>query len=245
MIGERIKRYGLTACLGSGLSLLLMPAGVWARPTLEVSMTLGLSVNPDYWYVVALSSAARSGPRANLTDPNVDIVGDEEAFVSDWDYLIRVKPLNDESVFQATLEEEGSTEQDFLTGFNEVRLRETSRPQDTIELVIDLEELARLNPEEEDIHVSLMTIESPFVLDPEETGLALDAVAGDRPHFYELSLSDIKRVQVIDPQRQETLRRSRQMISEERVSVIDSIEASSLAVLAANILTFDLELVER
>lgn len=232
-------------CLGSGLFSGAMPVTSWARAVLEVTMTMGLSVSPDYYYVVALSSDSRSGPRANLTDPDVTLTGDEPAFVSEWDYLIRVKPLNDESVLQATIQEEGQPEADFLIGFNEVRLSETTRPRDTINIQVDLQDLTRLNPEENDIHVGLLTIESPFLLDPEETSLALDAVTGDFPNYFPLSLSDIRRAQVTDPQQQETLRRSRQMIGDQEVSVVESIEASSLGILAANILTFDLELVDR
>lgn len=244
-IGSGMRGWTLAACVGAGVSLIGMPMA-WARPMLQVSMTLGLSVSSEYWYVVALSSAARSGPRVYLTDTDEEIVGGEETFVGEWDYLIRVKPLGDETGgVQATIEETGSVEQDFLTEFNEARLSRTTHPQDTITMQIDLEGLTRLNPEEEDIHVSLITVESPFGEDPEQTRLALDTVVGDAPNYYQLSLSNIRRVQVLDPERQETVRRSREMIQEEEVSVIDSIEGSSLGILAANILTFDLELADR
>ncbi len=249
----RIGGWSLATCLGTGLSLLWTPLA-WARPVLQLSMTVGLSVSPDYWYVVALSSAARSGPQVNLVEladadteegeTGEEILGGQGLFVREWDYLIRVKPLDQESGFQATIEEEGSTEQEFLSEFNEVRLSRTTQPQDTITMQIDLEGLTRLNPEGEDIHVSLITVKAPSAEDPQQTRLALDTVVGDAPNYYQLSLSNIRRVQVLDPERQETVRRSREMIREEEVSVIDSIEGSSLGILAANILTFDLELMD-
>lgn len=223
--------------------MLALPA--WARPFLTVNMTVGLSVSPDYWYIVALSKEGSSGPTANLIDPNVTVSGSELSFVKDWDYLIRVKPLNDESVLQATIEKFGETEQDFATGFNEVSLSKTTRDQDTINLVVDVSALSDLNAVDQDIHVSLLTIKAPFRVDTEETSLAIDATRGSFPNYYPLSLSDQKQVLVDDPQRQETIRRSRELISEGGGNLSANIEGSTLEVLAANILTFNLQLEDR
>ncbi|NJK61748.1 MAG: hypothetical protein HC921_02830 [Synechococcaceae cyanobacterium SM2_3_1] len=223
----------------------------WARVFLEVTMRLGLSVNQDYWYVIALSSSSgsnSSGPTANLTDPNITVGTNDQEFVQDWDYLIRVKPLNEEAVLQATIQEPGGPEVDFITGFNDVRVENGERDQDTITLSIDLDELSNLNAVEEDVQVSLITIKAPFRVDPEETNLAIDAVRGNVPNYYRLSLTNQRQVLVEDAQRQETLRRSRELITRDdigNVTAADSIEGSALGILAANILTFNLELVER
>lgn len=227
------------------LSPLISLEAAWARPFLEIKMTMGLSVNPDYHYIVALSREGSSGPRANLINPEVAVQPGQNSFVEGWDYLIRVKPLNDESVLQATRQEPGQEEVDFLTGFNEVTLSKTTREQDTVNLVIDLSELSNLDPVNQDIQVALLTIKAPFRLDPEETNLTIDASRGTTPHYYNLSLSDQKTVEIEDPQRQETVRRSRDLISSENVSVSESIEGSALGILSANILTFQMELEDR
>ncbi|MDX2270411.1 MAG: hypothetical protein NW237_00460 [Cyanobacteriota bacterium] len=227
-----------------------LPDMAWARPVLNVSMTLGLSVSADYWYVVAISSASQSGPRANLVDPNVSTSGDAVTFVSGWDHLIRVKPLNnEEALVQSTIETSGSPEREFASGFNEVNLSKTTRERDTINLVIDLEDLGGLDPVNSDIHVALLTINAPFRVDVEETSLALDATKGISPHYYRLSLSDQRQVLVDDPQRQETVRRSRELIENNNAGGVRDVgalvEGGSLGILAANILTFSLELTER
>jgi hypothetical protein len=252
---SQIQSLFLNPSVGLGVSTLLLVLG-WGQPALarvflEVTMRLGLSVNQDYWYVIALSSSSGSnsgGPTANLTDPNITVGANEVEFVQDWDYLIRVKPLNEEAVLQATIQEPGGPEVDFITGFNEVRLQDGDRDQDTITLSIDLDDLTDLNAVEEDVQVSLLTIKAPFRVDAEETNLAIDAVRGNVPHYYRLSLSNQRQVLVEDPQRQETLRRSRELITRDdigNVTAADSIEGSALGILAANILTFNLELVER
>jgi hypothetical protein len=217
----------------------------WARPFLEVTMTMGLSVSPDYHYIVAISREGSSGPRANLINPEISIQPGQNSFVDGWDYLIRVKPLNDESVLQATRQEPGQEEVDFLTGFNEVTLTKTTREQDTINWVIDLSEFPNLDPVNQDIQVALLTTKAPFRLDPEETHLTIDATRGTTPHYYRLSLSDQKTVEIKDPQRQETVRRSRDLIGSENVTVRDSIEGGALGILSANILTFQMELEDR
>lgn len=236
----------VVSAVGVTLAQIVIGPEVLARPTLEVEMRVGLSINPNYWYILALSSNDRSGPRANITNPDVSLMGNEVAFVSDWDYIIRIKPIDSEGLIQATVEEEGGTEQDFLTGFNEARIRSDVRDYDTISLVVDLEELTRLNADEEEIHVGLVTIESPFVIDPEETNIALDATSGDRPNFHILDFEGRERITEDDPQLQRTLRRSRQMLSDSNTNAsLQSIGAADLAVLAANIVAFDLHLIQR
>ncbi len=219
----------------------------WARPFLDVTMTMGLPINPNYWYVVALSAGGRSGPQINLTDPNVTLGTDDVPYVRDWDYLITVKPISEDDLFQATLQRPGEPEADFVRGFNDVRISNTTRDRDTINLEIDLSELEDLDPVNGDVQVSLLTIRADINVAPEETNLALDGTRGSFPNYYRLSLDDQRQVEVVDPQRQETLRRSRELISAQdlNISVVESIEAGALSILAANILTFDLEVVDR
>ncbi len=243
----RLLTHASLAVVG-GISLALVATPAWARVYLDIQMTMGLSVNPDYWYVVALSQGGSPGPRANLTDPNVTLGVDDVAFVEDWDYLIRVQLLNDEGVLRATIQEPGFPEEDFLVGFNELDLDTLTREDDTIRLSIDLDSLDNLDARNDDVQVSLITIESPFLLEADETNIALDSVRGDFPNYYRMSLDDNSRIVVDDPKRQETLRRSRQLLNDEDIQDVvasSSIEASSLGILAANILTFELEVVDR
>ncbi len=242
------RSWGVAGILAS-LMLVTTPTAVWAqsRAVLEIEMTMGLSVSPDYWYVVALSSSDRSGPRVNLVDQNIATTGGSEVeFVREWDYLIRIKPL-EEGVLQSTIERFGEPEQEFATGFNEVSLDTVTRDQDTIQLTIDLSEFEEIDAIEDDVHVTLLTIKAPFRVDPEETNLAIDATRGTSPNYYPLSITDQRQVVVDDPQRQETLRRSRELIDsdQEEGGVGALIEGSSLEILAANILIFNMELTER
>jgi len=223
---------------------------VWARPVLVVSMRLAQSVNPKFWYVVALSRGGSPGPTANLVDPNVRVGSGEVTFVRGWDYLIRVKPLPSPEkggLLQATIQAQGSVEQEFSQGFNEVTLRQTNRPNDTLALTIDLQPLTLLDPVNQDIHVSLLTIRDPFTLAADVTNLAIDATRGELPHYYRLSLSNQREVLVEDPRRNETLRRSRELITQASGQGLTTanIEGSSLEILAANILTFSLKLEDR
>jgi hypothetical protein len=232
----------LSAIWAGGQSL---PA--WARPFLDARMTMGLPISPDYWYVVALSRGGSGGPRANLVDPNLTLGADDVGFVQDWDYLVIIKPISDDDLFQATLRRRGQPETDFIRGFNDVRISRTTRDRDTINLEIDLTELEQLDPTNGDVQVALLTTRAEFNVAPEETNLALDATRGTFPNYYRLSLSDQRQVLVEDPQRQETVRRSRELIAEQdlNISVVESIEAGALGILAANILTFSLEIVDR
>jgi len=223
---------------------------VWARPVLVVSMRLAQSVNPKFWYVVALSRGGSPGPTANLVDPNVRVGSGEVTFVRGWDYLIRVKPLpstEQGGLLQATLQAQGSVEQEFNQGFNEITLRQTNRPNDTLALTIDLQPLTLLDPVNQDIHVSLLTIRDPLTLAADVTNLAIDATRGELPHYYRLSLSNQREVLVEDPRRNETLRRSRELITQASGQGLTTanIEGSSLEILAANILTFSLKLEDR
>ncbi|MEN9219251.1 MAG: hypothetical protein Q6K99_03135 [Thermostichales cyanobacterium BF4_bins_65] len=237
--------------LAAGLLLWMVGGGaVWARPVLLVSMRLAQSVSPKFWYVVALSRAGSPGPTANLVDPNVRLGPDEVAFVRGWDYLIRVKPLAGDQqglLLQATIQAQGSIEQEFSQGFNEVSLRQTNRPNDTLSLTIDLQPLTLLDPVNQDIHVSLLTIRDPLTLAPDVTNLAIDATRGELPHYYRLSLGNQRQVLVEDPRRNETLRRSRELITQNAGQGLTTanIEGSSLEILAANILTFSLRLEDR
>jgi len=230
--------------------ILALGGGAWARPVLLVSMRLAQSVNPKFWYVVAISRNGSAGPTANLVDPNVRVNIGEVAFVRGWDYLIRVKPLPSEQqggLLQTTLQAQGSLEQEFSQGFNEVTLRQTNRPNDTLALTIDLQPLTLLDPTNQDIHVSLLTIPDPFTLAADVTHLAIDATRGELPHYYRLSLSNQREVLVEDPRRNETLRRSRELITQSSGQGLTTanIEGSSLDILAANILTFSLKLEDR
>jgi hypothetical protein len=171
----------------------------------------------------------------------------EYTFVRDWDYLIRVTPLNDESVLQSTIQRFGEPEREFAVGFNEVRVDRLSRDQDTLNFQIDISELEGLDGQDQDIQVALLTARAPFRVASEETNLAIDATRGDLPNYYRLSLSNQRQVIVDDPQRQETVRRSRELIQtgSGAATTRDIIEGGALEILAANILTFDLRLVDR
>ncbi len=230
-----------------GSLMALMPATAWARVFLDVTMTLGLSVSPDYWYIIAISRDGSLGPTANLTDPNIALGVDDVAFVENWDYLIRIKPAGEDVVLDATIQEPGGVEDNFISGFNSLDLIDEFRGRDTIQVSIDLEELDNLDAVDQDIQVALLTIDSPFLLEPDETNLALDATRGDVPHYYRLSLSETREIRVDDPQRQETILRSRQLLTERDLDIglSDSIEATSLGILAANLLTFSLRIDDR
>lgn len=237
----------LWSCFG-GIAIATLSAAVaWARPVLEVRMTLGLPISSNYWYMVALSRAGSPGPTANLVDPNVSVGPNEYAFVRNWDYLIRVTPLNDESVLQSTIQRFGEPEREFAVGFNEVRVDRLIRDRDTLNFQIDISELEGLDGQEQDIQVALLTARAPFRVASEETNLAIDATRGDLPNFYRLSLSNQRQVIVDDPQRQETVRRSRELIQmgSGTATTRDLLEGGALEILAANILTFDLRLVDR
>lgn len=222
------------------------PGAAWARPILTVKMRLGQSIRPNYWYAIALSDEARS-PEANLVNPNVALGVDDVSFLEDWDYLIRVKPINTEGEVQTSIQEPGGIENEFATGFNEIDVSREKRPFDTIELVIDLSELIKLDAQNRDVNVLLATFPAPETVDSETTILALDATRGDSPNFYPLSLSDRRQVVVDDPQRQETLRRSRDLLADEGTLSGDLLETenSALEVLAANIVTFEFLLEDR
>lgn len=237
----------LWSCVGGIAIAALSAAAAWARPVLEVRMTVGLPINSNYWYIVALSRAGSPGPTANLVDPNVSLGPNDYAFVRDWDYLIRVTPLNEESVLQSTIQRFGEPEREFAVGFNEVRVDRLSRDQDTLNFQIDISELEGLDGQEQDIQVALLTARAPFRVASEETNLAIDATRGDLPNYYRLSLSNQRQVIVDDPQRQETVRRSRELIQTGTgaTTTRDIIEGGALEILAANILTFDLRLVDR
>ncbi|GAB4210410.1 MAG: hypothetical protein OHK0012_00590 [Synechococcales cyanobacterium] len=242
-------RFVLWLCIGLfGLTTFSSP--VWSRPVLLVSMRLAQAVNPKFWYVVALSRNGSSGPTVNLVDPNVQLGVADVAFVRGWDYLIRVKPLGGEqgsNVLQTTIQTQGGVEQEFSQGFNEVSLRQGSRANDTLNLTIDLDPLTLLNPTEQDIHVTLLTTRDPLTLGAEVTNLAIDATRGEFPHYYRLSLNNQKEVLVEDPRRTETLRRSRELITQSSGQGLTTanIEGSNLEILAANILTFSLKLEDR
>jgi hypothetical protein len=237
----------LWSCVGGVAIAALTAVAAWARPVLEVRMTVGLPINSNYWYIVALSRAGSPGPTANLVDPNVSLGPNDYAFVRDWDYLIRVTPLNDESVLQSTIQRFGEPEREFAVGFNEVRVDRLSRDQDTLNFQIDISELEGLDGQDQDIQVALLTARAPFRVASEETNLAIDATRGDLPNYYRLSLSNQRQVIVDDPQRQETVRRSRELIQtgSGAATTRDIIEGGALEILAANILTFDLRLVDR
>jgi hypothetical protein len=238
----------LWSCLGAMAITALTAVAAWARPVLEVRMTLGLPISPNYWYMVALSRAGSPGPTANLVDPNVRVGPNEYTFVRDWDYLIRVTPLNEESVLQATIQRFGEPEREFAVGFNQVRVNRLTRDRDTLNFQIDISELQGLDGRDQDIQVALLTARAPFHVAPEETNLAIDATRGDLPNFYRLSLSNQRQVVVDDPQRQETVRRSRELIQQSGSGAAltrDLIEGGALEILAANILTFELRLVDR
>ncbi len=241
-------QHWLWSCLGAAAITALTAAAAWARPVLEVRMTMGLPISPNYWYLVALSRAGSPGPTANLVDPNVRVGPNEYAFVQNWDYLIRVTPLNEESVLQSTIQRFGEPEREFAFGFNQVRVERLSRDRDTLRLQIDISELEGLDARDQDIQVALLTARAPFRVAPEETNLAIDATRGDLPHYYRLSLSNQRQVVVDDPQRQETMRRSRELIQQSGSGAALSrelIEGGALEILAANILTFELRLVDR
>ncbi|MEN9224768.1 MAG: hypothetical protein Q6L60_13375 [Thermostichus sp. HHBFW_bins_43] len=240
-------QHWLWSCFGGVAMAALTAVAAWARPVLEVRMTMGLPINSNYWYIVALSRAGSPGPTANLVDPNVSLGPNDYAFVRDWDYLIRVTPLNEESVLQSTIQRFGEPEREFAVGFNEVRVDRLSRDRDTLNFQIDLSELEGLDGRDQDIQVALLTARAPFRVAPEETNLAIDATRGDLPNYYRLSLSNQRQVIVDDPQRQETVRRSRELIQtgSGAATTRDIIEGGALEILAANILTFDLRLVDR
>ncbi|MEN9238434.1 MAG: hypothetical protein Q6K80_09500 [Thermostichus sp. DG_1_6_bins_120] len=237
----------LWSCVGGIAMAAFTAAAAWARPVLEVRMTLGLPISPNYWYVVALSRAGSPGPTANLVDPNVSLGPNDYAFVRNWDYLIRVTPLNEESVLQSTIQRFGEPEREFAVGFNEVRVARLSRDRDTLNFRIDLSELEGLDGRDQDIQVALLTARAPFRVASEETNLAIDATRGDLPNYYRLSLTNQRQVIVDDPQRQETLRRSRELIQtgSGATTTRELIEGGALEILAANILTFDLRLVDQ
>ncbi len=226
------------------LGLVLWASPVWARPILNVSFRLGTSISSNYWYVVALSDAANT-PEANLVDPNINVGAGDVSFARGWDHLIRVKPANDEGLVESTVQARGGIEQEFTRGFNEVRVSQGIRPRDTINLVIDLTDLQGIDGNSRDVHVMLLTIPAPFAIDAEQTALALDATRGERPNFYRLSLTDQRQVRVDDPQRQETLRRSRDLIADQGGLQGDLLQGGTLDILAANIVTFELSLEDR
>ncbi|WP_017328312.1 hypothetical protein [Synechococcus sp. PCC 7336] len=219
-------------------------ARVAARPILSVNMRLGRSLHPDYWYVVALGNSTNI-PQVNLLNPNLQIDPGEVSFVDNWDYLIRVKPLNTSGLVDSSIQVEGDVEREFVTGFNEVVVLGGERPLDTLSIEVDLAQLDRLDPDRQAIHVSLFTIPNPFELDPEFTLLAIDATRGESPNAYALSLADRRRVTVDNPQRQETVRRSRELIAEQENLTSQLLERRALSILSANIVTFELELEDR
>lgn len=240
-----LGRFGLAIALGTLLSA-GWPLAAWARPILTVKMRLGQSIQPKYWYAIVLSDEARS-PEANLVDPNVSVGVDDVSFLADWDYLIRVKPINTEGEVETSLQEPGGIETEFATGFNEVDISDEKRPFDTIELAIDLTDFTKLDARERDVNVMLATFPAPATVDSETTILALDATRGDSPHYYPLSLSDRQQVVVDDPQRQETVRRSRDLLADVGTLSGDLLETegNALEILAANIVTFEFTLEDR
>jgi hypothetical protein len=231
--------------LGAAALVALTAGASWARLLLEVRMTMGLPISPNYWYMVALSRAGSPGPTANLVDPNVRVGPNEYTFVRDWDYLIRVTPLNEESVLQATIQRFGEQEREFAVGLNQVRVERVNRDRDTLRFRIDLSELQGLDGQNQDIQVALLTARAPFRVAPEETNLAIDATRGELPNYYRLSLSNQRQVVVDNPQRQETMRRSRELLQQSGSGsglTRELIEGGALEILAANILTFELRL---
>ncbi|MFS8829573.1 hypothetical protein NW819_03135, partial [Synechococcus sp. R8-2] len=66
--------------LGAAALVALTAGASWARLLLEVRMTMGLPISPNYWYMVALSRAGSPGPTANLVDPNVRVGPNEYTF---------------------------------------------------------------------------------------------------------------------------------------------------------------------
>ncbi|MEO1133780.1 MAG: hypothetical protein AAFX40_13870, partial [Cyanobacteria bacterium J06639_1] len=164
-----------------------------------------------------------------------------------WDYLIRVKPINTEGEVETSIQEPGEIEREFAAGFNEVDISRDKRPFDTIRLEIDLSELTELDPVDRDVNVLLATYPAPSTVNPETTILALDATLGEQANFYGLSLSDRTQVVVEDPQRQETLRRSRDLLEDIGTLSGDLLETEggALEILAANIVTFEFRLEDR
>ncbi|MEO0853386.1 MAG: hypothetical protein AAFY15_07785 [Cyanobacteria bacterium J06648_11] len=247
---SQTSQFWLTGSCILGAGALLLGAGwplaVSARPILTVKMRLGQSISPKYQYAIALSDESRS-PEANLVNPNISADIDDVTFLENWDYLIRVKPINQDGEVESSIQEPGGIEREFATGFNEIDISRDTRPFDTIQLAIDLSDLSALDAEERDVNVLLATYPAPATVESETTILALDATRGEQPNFYGLSLSDRTQVVVEDPQRQETLRRSRDLLADLGTLSGDLLETEggALEILAANIVTFEFLLEDR
>ncbi|MEM9449468.1 MAG: hypothetical protein AAGA75_13155 [Cyanobacteria bacterium P01_E01_bin.6] len=205
---------------------------------------MGRTIHPDYWYVVALGNS-NNIPEVNLLDPNQLLNPGDVSFVDNWDYLIRVKPLNTVGLIESSIQAEAEAEREFATGFNNVSVMDAERPADSLRFEIDLSTLDRLDPINQDIHVSLFTIPNPFEQDPEFVLLAIDATRGEIPHAYSLTLADRRRVIVDNPQRQETVRRSRELIVQQEELSNQLLERDALSILSANIVTFGIEIEDR